>query len=269
MSVSDTASKVETPAQRSIRNGRSDSGGFRRDGAAFQRNGQKNIRVVSSPLLGRPFEECRAGSCIGSVILIIIPVMTDEQLIMQLKEGNSNALDELYMRYAKKLYVFLSNLMKVPDPEDMVHDVFIRVIEKASQFDPGKASFRTWMFRIAHNQAVNLYRHQKIVKFSSMEQNIGLNETGRELYLKDTLEEENPSLDESGLMRAVRQCIEELRKDVERRALLLYHILEKNYEELSEVFQKSVSAVRKYVIAADEKLKICLERKGYGPGRGE
>lgn len=190
--------------------------------------------------------------------------MTDEQLIAQLEEGNAEALDELYRRYAKKLYVFLSNMMKAPDPEDMVHDVFIRVIEKAHQFNPRKASFRTWMFRIAQNQAINVLRRQKIVRFSSLEQNISKDDGSRALYLKDTLEASGQGIDESGLMRAVRQCIGELKKDVERRALLLYHILEKNYEEISEVFQKSISAVRKYVIAAEEKVRNCLERKGFG-----
>jgi RNA polymerase sigma factor (sigma-70 family) len=192
--------------------------------------------------------------------------MTDEQLIMQLRDGNANALNELYRRYAKKLFVFLSNVMKTPDPEDMVHDIFIRVIEKVYQFNPRKASFRTWMFRIAQNQAINVHRRQKIVRFSSLEQNLSQDaSSGKDLYLSDTLEDKSQSIDESGLVKAVRQCIGELKKDVERRAIVLYHVLEKNYEEISEVFQKSISAVRKYVIAAEEKVKLCLERKGFGP----
>jgi RNA polymerase sigma factor (sigma-70 family) len=192
--------------------------------------------------------------------------MTDEQLIMQLRDGNANALNELYRRYAKKLFVFLSNVMKTPDPEDMVHDIFIRVIEKVHQFNPRKASFRTWMFRIAQNQAINVHRRQKIVRFSSLEQNLSQDaSSGKDLYLSDTLEDKSQSIDESGLVKAVRQCIGELKKDVERRAIVLYHVLEKNYEEISEVFQKSISAVRKYVIAAEEKVRLCLERKGFGP----
>ncbi len=190
--------------------------------------------------------------------------MTDEQLIAQLKEGNADALNELYRRYAKKLYVFLSHMMKVPNPEDMVHDIFIRVIEKVHQFNPKKASVRTWMFRIAQNQAINVHRRQKIIRFSSLEQNISQDGSGSELHLKDTLEDKSQTIDESGLLLAVRQCIDELKKDVERQSIVLYHILEKNYEEISEVFQKSVSAVRKYVIAAEEKVRLCLERKGFG-----
>lgn len=195
--------------------------------------------------------------------------MTDEQLIVQLKEGNANALNELYRRYAKKLYVYLSSVMKVSNPEDMVHDIFIRLIEKVDQFNPGKASLRTWMFRIAQNQAINVYRRQKIARFTSLEQSLNQDSGGRGLYLKDILEDRNQTIDESGLLRAVRQCIGELKKDVERQALVLYHVLEKNYQEIGEVFQKSISAVRKYVVAAEEKVRLCLERKGFGSDRGE
>ena len=44
----------------------------------------------------------------------------------------------------------------------------------------------------------------------------------------------------------------------------MYYILGKNYEEISDVFGKSISAVRKYVLSAGEKVKNCLEAKGIG-----
>jgi RNA polymerase sigma factor (sigma-70 family) len=188
--------------------------------------------------------------------------ITDEQLMDQLRNGDRVSVDELYRRYAKKLYVFLSSVMKVPNPEDLVHDIFIRVIEKSRQFNPKKASFRTWLFRIAQNLAINVYRRQKVVKFSSLEQNIGQQENGRSLHLKDTLEDKRQQTDESALVLAVRECLGELKKEAERQALVMYYVLGKNYQEISEVFQKSISAVRKYVIAAAERVRLCLEQKG-------
>ena len=188
--------------------------------------------------------------------------MTDEQLMDKLRNGDRDSIDELYRRYAKKLYVYFSRVMKVPDPEDLVHDIFIRVIEKAKQFNPKKASFRTWLFRIAQNHSINLYRRQKILKFSSLEQKIGQNSSGSGLHIKDTLEDKSQSADESSLILAVRECIGELKKDIERQALVLYHIFGKNYKEISDLFKKSISAVRKYVVSAEAKVRHCLERKG-------
>lgn len=189
-------------------------------------------------------------------------MITDEHLMGQLREGDAESINELYRRYAKKLYVFLSNVMKVSNPEDLVHDIFIRVIEKARQFNPEKASFRTWLFRIAQNQAINLFRRQKIVKFSSLEQKIGQDGNGSSLHLKDTLEDRSQQTDDSALILAVRECIGELKKEAERQALVMYYILGQNYREISDVFQKSINAVRKYVIEAGERVRKCLGRKG-------
>jgi len=188
--------------------------------------------------------------------------MTDEHLMDQLKDGDPDSINELYRRYAKKLYVFFSRVMKVPNPEDLVHDIFIRVIEKAQQFNPKKASFRTWLFRIAQNHSINLFRRQKILKLSSLDQKIGQNGSHSGLHLKDILEDKSQQVEDSSLIIAVRECIGELKKEVERQALVLYHIFGKNYKEISDVFQKSITAVRKYVISAGEKVRKCLERKG-------
>ncbi|UCE39889.1 MAG: RNA polymerase sigma factor [Candidatus Aminicenantes bacterium] len=196
--------------------------------------------------------------------MIIMRVMTDEQIVQLLKEGQAAAADELYKKHAKSLYVYLSHVLNVSNPEDSVHDVFIRVIEKAHQFNLKKASFRTWLFRIAHNHAINLFRREKLVRFQSLEQNIGHDVSGKELHLGDTLADESQNLDKSSLVLAVRECIRRLRKEVERQAIVMYYILGKNYEEISGVFGKSVSAVRKYVMSAGEKVRECLEAKGIG-----
>jgi RNA polymerase sigma factor (sigma-70 family) len=190
--------------------------------------------------------------------------MTDEQIIQLLKEGQAAAADELYKKHAKSLFVYLSHVLNVSNPEDAVHDIFIRVIEKAHLFNPRKASFRTWLFRIAHNHAVNLFRREKLVKFHSLEQNVGHDLGGAELSLGNTLADETQSLDKTSLVLAVRECIGRLNKDIERQAIVMYYILGKNYEEMSGILDKSISAVRKHVVAAGEKVRDCLEAKGIG-----
>jgi RNA polymerase sigma-70 factor (ECF subfamily) len=196
--------------------------------------------------------------------MTIIAVMTDEQIVQLLKEGQAAAADELYKKHAKSLYVYLSFILNVPNAEDVVHDIFIRVIEKAHQFNPKKASFRTWLFRIAHNHAVNLFRREKLVKFQSLEQNVGKDDGGKVLPLGDTLADETQNIDRSSLALAVRECIGRLKNEIEKQAIVMYYIFGKNYDEIGAVFGKSISAVRKYVISAEEKVRNCLEDKGIG-----
>lgn len=190
--------------------------------------------------------------------------MTDEQIVQLLREGQADAADELYKKHAKSLYVYLSHVLNVANPEDAVHDIFVRVIEKAHQFNPKKASFRTWLFRIAHNHAINLFRREKLVKFQSLEQNIGFDEGGKGLSLGETLADETQNIEKSSVILAVRECIGKLKKEIERQAIVMYYLFGKNYEEISGVFGKSISAVRKYVLTAGEKIRNCLEAKGIG-----
>lgn len=190
--------------------------------------------------------------------------MTDEELVGRVREGESAALEELYRRHSRRLHVFFSRAMKAGNPEDLVHDVFVRVIEKSHQFDPGKAAFQTWLFQIARNHWINLYRRGKIAKFTSLEEKIGPVKDGvGELRLRDVLEDPLGRVDESSVSSAIRECLAELEEESERQALVLYHMLGKNYKEIGEVFRKSISAVRKCVIHAALKVRYCLERKGF------
>ena len=59
---------------------------------------------------------------------------SDEQLITDLLQGQTTALDELFVRYARKLFVFCDNTLGTgdsQDAEDLVQDVFIQVIKAA------------------------------------------------------------------------------------------------------------------------------------------
>jgi RNA polymerase sigma-70 factor (ECF subfamily) len=189
--------------------------------------------------------------------------VTDEELVGRIVGGEEAALDELYRRYAKKLHVFFSRVMKAGDPEDLVHDVFVRVIEKARQYDNRKASFQTWIFQIARNHSVNLYRRGKIVRFASLEQPLGTGRgDGPGLRLEDVLLDPGPGPEVSPFVLAVRDCLGELRDDRDRQSLVLYHIVGKNYREIGRILHRSISAVRKQILAAGEKVRKCLQRKG-------
>lgn len=194
-------------------------------------------------------------------------MLTDEQLIERLKKGKSRALDELYRRYAKPLYAFCGRLTRAKDPEDIVHDVFMRIIESADAFNPERASFRTWLFRIARNRCIDLARHNKSVTMISLEKPLGNPHNPGNTTLQDTLAANQENVEQT-LVReseidAVRECINALAQEDERQAIMLYYFMGKVYREIGDILQKSTSTAKNYVTAAREKVKRCLERKGW------
>ena len=84
---------------------------------------------------------------------------SDEELVKYIVKGNEKAFDELYDRYASKMHSFFyRNLGKdVNQANDFIQELFLKIIEKGSLFDPEK-KFSTWIYAVAGNMCKNEYR---------------------------------------------------------------------------------------------------------------
>lgn len=89
---------------------------------------------------------------------------TDEELARRLLDRSDDAaLVALYRAHADALYGFgLSRLGDRGLAEDFVQEVFTRVWRRADAFDPDRGNFRTWMFAIARNTAIDLERRRSV-----------------------------------------------------------------------------------------------------------
>jgi RNA polymerase sigma-70 factor (ECF subfamily) len=188
---------------------------------------------------------------------------SDEQLIERLQEGQTDALDELYGRYAKTLYAFCYTLTRSENAEDLVHDVFLQVIRSAHTFNPRKAAFRTWLFRIARNRCIDLLRRGTKVRFLSISgQEDGTHALAiPEQVLVDGGDSVEGEVIQSLLVQAVRTCIDALEGN-EKQAIVLYYMGGKVYREIGQVLGRSTSMARNWVKAAQAKVRRCLEGQG-------
>ena len=87
--------------------------------------------------------------------------LSDDVLAAQVARGNSAALEALYDRYSP---IALGLILKiVGDPaaaEDVLQETFWRVWKSAGTYQPERGSFTSWLFRIARNLAIDLYRRR-------------------------------------------------------------------------------------------------------------
>src|SRR5262249_26144698 len=72
----------------------------------------------------------------------------DAVLMSRIAAGDVTALGVLYDRYAAQLVRFATRAAGPDEAEDIVHTTFLRVLRRASSFDPSAVSARPWLFAI-------------------------------------------------------------------------------------------------------------------------
>jgi RNA polymerase sigma-70 factor (ECF subfamily) len=166
-------------------------------------------------------------------------------------EINPAALVETYS--ALLFRVAHSVLRSQAEAEDVVQDVFVRVLEHRRSLSAVR-DMRVWLIRIAWNLAIDRRRR---INPDQMDEGFA-----RRLVAKSVPADE--AIDEARRMRLVLRELERLPKG-ERHVMLLSVVEELGTAELAEVLGKSESAVRALLFRARTRLRERLEK---GENRG-
>ncbi|MEE2659095.1 MAG: sigma-70 family RNA polymerase sigma factor [Candidatus Latescibacterota bacterium] len=86
-------------------------------------------------------------------------------LLARLKAGEDRAFDDLVREYQERIIGFAHRLVgDFDDACDVAQETFIKAHQAIGNFR-GDAVLYTWLYRIAHNQAISLLRRRKILSF--------------------------------------------------------------------------------------------------------
>lgn len=89
----------------------------------------------------------------------------DAQMVARIRAGDHDAFETLVARYQEPLYRYLLGFVGEPEQaRDLLQETFLRAYRSlASLEDP--ALLRSWLYRIAHNQAISMLRRSRIVRW--------------------------------------------------------------------------------------------------------
>ncbi|MGO8998834.1 MAG: RNA polymerase sigma factor [Polyangiaceae bacterium] len=91
-----------------------------------------------------------------------LPLLADETLYAQAKQGDMRAFDALYGRYEACLFGFLvTQVRDRADAEDLFHETFVNALKAPLVRFEGGGGFRAWVYRIARNLVINRARRSK------------------------------------------------------------------------------------------------------------
>src|SRR5436189_4229452 len=83
-------------------------------------------------------------------------------LVEQAQQGNRDALEELYLIHFDRIYSYLHmSVGNRHDAEDLTTQVFLKMLESIGKFRWQSAPFSAWLFRIAHNLAMDHFRARR------------------------------------------------------------------------------------------------------------
>ncbi len=88
----------------------------------------------------------------------------DTDLIARIREGSSEALEEIYRRYSSPVYSRVWKILQNPDEsEDVALDVFLQIWRQAATYDASRGAPPAWIFTLARSRAIDRLRarHRK------------------------------------------------------------------------------------------------------------
>jgi RNA polymerase sigma-70 factor, ECF subfamily len=191
----------------------------------------------------------------------------DARLLRGLRAGIESAYEELLARYQQPVYSMVYRLLgDQNDACDVVQEVFLKVFRSVGSFQE-RSSLRTWIYRIAVNEAHNHRRW-----FSRHRKNeVAIEPENEEQRSYGVTPDPGPSPFDWTRNRETRALIEQALDEVSpvfRTAVVLRDIEDLSYEEIADILQVSLGTVKSRILRGREALRRALTQR-LDPGLSE
>ncbi len=168
-------------------------------------------------------------------------------------DGDDNGIVEIIKDHKDGLMLYLNSYVQnIHIAEDLMEDTFVRLVTRKPHFS-GKSSFKTWLFAIGRNIAVDYVRkHTKLPEVSAEELSVILSDEAD--VEKDYVRDEQAII----LHKALKKINMEY-----SRVLHLIYFENFNITETSSIIKKSYKQTENLVYRAKRALKSQLEMEGF------
>jgi len=172
----------------------------------------------------------------------------DTQLMLDVRAGNHEAFSTLVRRNYARIARYLSRVVGPHGPvEDLTQEVFLKAMREADRYRP-QAPVVVWLYQIATNAALNHLKSADVRRRAPHPPDA----VGDVPDRRDARPDENLNLDE--LKRQVQAAVRALPTN-QCLALTLFEYEDFSYEQIAEVLNVSVGAVRSLLRNARSKLR--------------
>jgi RNA polymerase sigma-70 factor, ECF subfamily len=183
--------------------------------------------------------------------------LTDQEVVARAREGREPAFRELIGRYERPVFSLIYRLVRDRErAEDLAQDTFIKVLNAIDRYDP-TYKFSSWIFKIAHNTALDLLRKRE-PETLSLEGSPHATTAAEAEASTVTVASDRPSPEEytehEELSGELEVAIGRLRPEY-RTAIVLCHMEGRAYEEIAEIMSVPLGTVKTYIHRARHELR--------------
>lgn len=163
-----------------------------------------------------------------------------QSLLLQLKQGNEPAFNNLYLSYSKLLYKKINRLVKDESVADeLLQDLFLKVWERRAQINPAQ-SFVSFLHIVANNLVFDYFR--KVARDKRLQARLLFNAVDYYMQTEEALIGKETSA-------MVQQAIDSL-SEARKKVFVLCKIEGKSYQEVAGILGISVATVNSHMVHA-------------------
>jgi len=193
-----------------------------------------------------------------------LDTLSDADLAVAARTGSGDACTVLVKRFERPVYNLVARLVQdAALAEDLTQDAFLKMFRGLAQYD-ASLRFSSWLFRIAHNTAIDHLRQRRVLLATPR-----VDEDGEEMDpLAGLPDLRGDSPEQAAARRQVAavldRAIDTLRPEY-RAVVVLRHHEDLDYEEIAEVTGLPLGTVKTYLHRARKELAARLREAGLGP----
>src|SRR5437763_16011824 len=187
-------------------------------------------------------------------------VEADSELVLRALAGREECFEELVRRYQRPIVAYVYSMFGDYDAAlDLAQEVFIKVYNSLTRYRP-EFKFSTWIYRIAHNAAIDHLRRAGVARCEDLEVEA---EGGRTFEKPFASRSPTPEQEtERGERRAeIEEVVCQL-QPAYRELIVLRHSHDLSYDEIAEVTGLPLGTVKNRLFRAREAMRDLLIKRG-------
>lgn len=175
-----------------------------------------------------------------------VAYLTDEELAEALQNENIEAFEELVSRYKDRIVRYAQKFVGGLDVDDVVQTTLLKTYRNIQSFDT-KRKFSSWIYRIAHNEALNFIKKEKREPVPFFDP---------DTIFPHPIDEKDPESDfeREEMKEKISESLEKLPPKY-REPIVLYYFENQSYRAISEIMKIPQGTVAIRLKRALEKLK--------------